>query len=151
MTESTTRYLRPRRGTNALQKTLVGGLARLGVSVRGAHQLVVRGRNSGQWHSTPVFPLRHAGSRYLVAPRGHTQWVRNLRVAGEGTLRVGRGSRTFSATELADEEKPAILRAYLTRWPETRSLFPGVHRDSTEASLRESAAGLPVFRITLTS
>jgi hypothetical protein len=54
--------------------------------------------------------------RYLVAPRGQTQWVRNLRVAGQGELRVGRRTETFRATELGDDEKVDVLRAYLGRW-----------------------------------
>ena len=61
----------------------------------------------------PVNVLSHAGQRYLVAPRGQTQWVRNLRAAGGGELRVGRKVERFTATELPDERKPEVLRAYL--------------------------------------
>ena len=77
--------------------------------------LEVKGRKSGEWRQTPVNPLPFEGNTYLVAPRGHTQWVRNLRVSGEGRL-VSRGTETFTATELRDEEKPALLRAYLKKW-----------------------------------
>ncbi len=77
----------------------------------GARVLEVKGRKSGEWRQTPVNPLSFEGERYLVAPRGHTQWVRNLRASGEGRL-AGRRTESFSATELADVEKPALLRAF---------------------------------------
>src|SRR5882672_1042269 len=77
-------------------------LTRRGISVWGSRVLYVRGRTSGQWRSNPVNVLTYEGRRYLVAPRGQTQWVRNLRAAGGGELRVGRRVETFTATELAD-------------------------------------------------
>jgi hypothetical protein len=60
--------------------------------------------------------LAFEDDRYLVAPRGETQWVKNLRVAGDGELQVGRKVETFRATELADDAKIDVLRAYLKRW-----------------------------------
>src|SRR5215472_12152905 len=84
-----------------LFNSAVATLTRWGVSVWGSRVLYVRGRTSGQWRSTPVNVLSHAGQQYLVAPRGHTQWVRNLRAAGGGELRVGRKAERFTATELA--------------------------------------------------
>jgi hypothetical protein len=88
------------------------------------------------------------GVRYLVAPRGVTQWVRNLRVAGEGELRVGRRTEPFRATELADQQKPPILRAYLKRWKaEVGIFFDGVGGDSSEGELRRISPDHPVFRI----
>ncbi|MFI9270449.1 nitroreductase family deazaflavin-dependent oxidoreductase [Kitasatospora sp. NPDC052896] len=127
---------------------LVAGLAGLGLSLRGSQVLAVRGRKSGHWRTTPVNPLSHHGERYLVAPRGHTQWVRNLRAAGTGELRLGRRSEAFRATELADDEKPEVLRAYLERWqPQVGGYFEGVDADAPEAELRRIAPGFPVFRI----
>ena len=69
-------------------------LTRRGLSVWGSRVLYVRGRTSGQWRSNPVNVLTLDGRRYLVAPRGRTQWVRNLRAAGSGELRVGRRVRS---------------------------------------------------------
>jgi len=127
----------------------VGHLTRLGVSVYGSRVLAVRGRKSGEWRTTPVNPLRLPdGTRYLVAPRGNTQWVRNLRASGEGRL-VGRRTESFTATELADEEKPALLRAYLEKWKwEVGAFFGGVGADAPESELRRIAPDHPVFRIT---
>jgi hypothetical protein len=107
----------------------------------------VRDLASGEWRQTPVNPLSFEGGKYLVAPRGHTQWVRNLRVSGEGRL-VGRRTETFAATELHDEEKPALLRAYLKKWKwEVGAFFDGVGPDAPESELQRIAPDHPVFRI----
>jgi len=126
----------------------VAALTKRGVSVWGSRVLYVRGRSSGQWRSNPVNVLTHDGSRYLVAPRGHTQWVRNLRAAGGGELRVGSKVERFTATELADEQKPDVLRAYLKRWKfEVGVFFNGVDAEAPDAKLLEIAPGYPVFLI----
>jgi hypothetical protein len=71
-----------------------------------------------------------------------------MRAAGEGELRVGRRTEAFRATELSDDEKPAILRAYLKRWKaEVGVFFDGVGPDSSEDDLRRISADHPVFRI----
>lgn len=126
----------------------VEALTRRGISIWGSRVLYVRGRSSGEWRTTPVNPLTHDGGRYLVAPRGHTQWVRNLRVAGGGELRVGKRVERFTATEVADAQKPDVLRAYLKRWKfEVGVFFDGVDAKAPEEKLREIAPGYPVFRI----
>ena len=87
--------------------------------------------------------------RYLVAPRGETQWVRNLRASGgEATLLLGRRREEVAATELGDEEKPPLLRAYLKRWKaEIGVFFKGVGPDSSDEELLRLAPGYPVFRL----
>jgi deazaflavin-dependent oxidoreductase (nitroreductase family) len=135
--------------TGRLFNESVAALTRLGISIWGSRVLYVRGRKSGEWRSTPVNLLTFEGQRYLVAPRGHTQWVRNVRAAGGGELRVGRRVEAFTATELADEQKPALLRAYLRRWKfEVGMFFEGVGPDAPEEKLLEIAPGYPVFRVT---
>jgi len=119
------------------------------VSVYGSRVLEVRGRKSGEWRQTPVNLLRHEGVEYLVAPRGQTQWVKNLRASGEGRLRVGRRAESFRAVELSDEERPAVLRAYLKKWKfEVGVFFGGVGPESAEEELRRIAPDHPVFRLT---
>src|SRR2546421_4483822 len=103
--ESQPRYLEPTRSTRIFNAT-VARLTRMGVSVYGSRVLYVKGRKSGEWRSTPVNLLTVDGTRYLVAPRGHTQWVRNLRAVGTGELRVGRRAEPFRATEITDDAKP---------------------------------------------
>jgi deazaflavin-dependent oxidoreductase (nitroreductase family) len=142
------RYLAPSWATRHLFNPIVSGLTRMGVSVRGSRQLRVRGRKSGEWRTNPVNPLDLDGDRYLVAPRGNTQWVRNLRAAGEGELRVGRRVEHFRGVEVDDDHKTAILRAYLERWKmETGVFFDGVGPEATDDELREIADRHPVFRV----
>ena len=131
-----------------LSNGIVATLTRHGVSLRGSRVLSVRGRKSGEWRSTPVNPLTYEGHRYLVSPRGQTQWVRNMRVAGGGELRLGRRVEPFTARELADERKPELLREYLKRWKfEVGMFFDGVGPQSTDADLLAVAARHPVFSL----
>ncbi|MGH7910322.1 MAG: nitroreductase family deazaflavin-dependent oxidoreductase [Candidatus Dormibacteraceae bacterium] len=129
----------------------MAGLARLGISLYGSRLLRVRGRKSGEWREVPVNPLPFEGRTYLVAPRGHVQWVHNLRAAGEGELVRGRSHRRFTARELPDGEKPELLRAYLRKWAfEVGRFFGGVGADASEEELRRILPDHPVFEITLT-
>jgi deazaflavin-dependent oxidoreductase (nitroreductase family) len=126
----------------------VAVLTRLGLSVAGSRVLEVRGRKTGEPRRTPVNLLTLDGTRYLVAPRGHTQWVRNLRAQGEGRLLLGRRAERFTAVEVPDDDKAPILRAYLQRWKwEVGAFFGGVGPDSTDAELRRIAPDHPIFRI----
>jgi deazaflavin-dependent oxidoreductase (nitroreductase family) len=146
--ESESRYVRPGWFTKHVFNPTVASLTRAGVSVWGSRELRVRGRKTGEWRTTPVNVLTYEGDRYLVAPRGVTQWVRNMRAIGEGELRVGRRTERFRATELPDEEKPPILRAYLKRWKaEVGVFFGGIGADSPEEELRRISPDHPIFRI----
>jgi deazaflavin-dependent oxidoreductase (nitroreductase family) len=143
-------YRRPDWFTKNVFNPSVAALTRLGVSVAGSRVLEVRGRKSGEWRSTPVNLMPFQDSEYLVAPRGHTQWVRNLRAAGRGRLRVGRRTEDFTAEEVPDAEKAPLLRAYLERWKwESGQFFGGVNADATDEELLRIAPDHPAFRITL--
>jgi deazaflavin-dependent oxidoreductase (nitroreductase family) len=142
------RYLVPDRFSRRVFNPLVARLTRMGISLMGSRILEVRGRTSGELRSTPVNLLTIDGVRYLVAPRGETQWVRNIRAAGTGTLRLGKNVEAFQATELTDEEKPPILRAYLKAWAwEVGKFFDGLKADSPDADIAAAAPGFPAFRI----
>jgi deazaflavin-dependent oxidoreductase (nitroreductase family) len=126
----------------------VAALTSVGISVWGSRILEVRGRKTGVPRRTPVNVLTLDGVRYLVAPRGHTQWVRNVRAAGEGDLLLGRGREHFHAGEIADTDKEEILRAYLRRWKwEVGQFFSGVGPESSSAELERIAPDHPIFRI----
>jgi deazaflavin-dependent oxidoreductase (nitroreductase family) len=141
-------YQRPGWFTQQVFNRAVAWLTRAGVSIAGSRVLEVPGRKSGAPRRTPVNLLTADGTQYLVAARGHTHWVRNLRASGEGRLLVGRRAQAFTAEELADDEKPAILRPYLKRWKwEVGAFFDGVGPDSSDAELRRIAPDHPVFRI----
>ena len=140
-----TRYLEPGLATRMSNK-MVQRLTKLGVSVWGSRVLMVRGRKSGEVREVPVNLLPFEGKQFLVAPRGETQWVRNLRVAGEGQLRVGNRVQAFTYRELPDDEKPAVLRPYLKRWKfEVGVFFDGHSAKSSDGELAAIAPGYPVF------
>lgn len=146
--DNATRYLRPT-GIDPVMGKILNWLPKLGISIMGSRLLAVRGRTSGEWRTTMVNVMTAAdGERYLVAPRGHTQWVRNLRAAGEGELRLGRKVELFTATEVSDELKVPLLRLYLKKWGwEVSRFFEGITEDSTDAELAAIAPGFPVFRL----
>lgn len=142
------RYLRPSWFTKHVVNRIVRRLARLGLSPLGLRQLAVRGRTSGEWQTVPVNLLELDGRRFLVAPRGQTQWVRNIRVAGTGELRVGRRVEAIEVEELADADKPVVLREYLRRWKaEVKVFFDGIDESATDEQLLEIAPGFPVFAL----
>ena len=141
-------YRKPGWFTNHVFNPTVQALTRMGVSVWGSRILRVRGRSSGEWRSQPVNLLTFEGKRYLVAPRGLTQWVRNIRVSGEGELLLGSKAERFRAVEIPDAEKLPILRAYLKIWKaEVGVFFQGVDANSSEENLRRIAPDHPVFRV----
>jgi deazaflavin-dependent oxidoreductase (nitroreductase family) len=151
MSEAGTRHYRePSWFDRKLMNPLIGAATRLGLSAWGSRVLEVRGRKSGEPRRTPVNPLDLDGDRYLVAPRGHTQWVRNLRAAGDGYLLLGKQRDHFTAVELEDAEKEPVLRAYLRRWKwEVGQFFDGVGPDSAAEDLVRIAPDHPVFRLTM--
>jgi deazaflavin-dependent oxidoreductase (nitroreductase family) len=141
-------YRRPGWVSRNVSDRLVALLTRAGISVAGSRVLEVRGRRSGEMRRTPVNLLDFEGGRYLVAPRGNTHWVRNLRASGRGRLLLGRRVEEFTAVEVGDAEKPALLRAYLRKWKwESGAFFGGVGPDSTEEELRAIGPEHPAFRI----
>jgi deazaflavin-dependent oxidoreductase (nitroreductase family) len=142
------RYVKPAKSASGFNNA-VGRLTKMGISIYGSRVLYVRGRKSGELRSQPVNPLPHQGERYLVAPRGNTQWVRNIRAAnGEAELRLGRKVEPIVVAEIADDDKPELLRAYLKRWAfESGVFFNGLTAKSTDEELRAAAPGYPVFRI----
>jgi deazaflavin-dependent oxidoreductase (nitroreductase family) len=143
-----TRYLAPGWFTRNVFNRTVRRLTRLGISVAGSRELRVRGRKSGEWRSTPVNLLTVDGERYLVAPRGQAQWVRNIRVSGTAELRVGRRTEAIRAEEVADDAKAPILREYLRKWAwEVGAFFEGLGKDPSAEDLARVAPGFPVFRI----
>jgi deazaflavin-dependent oxidoreductase (nitroreductase family) len=144
----TSRYLEPDAMTRRVANPLVSGLVKIGVGVRGARILQVRGRTSGEIRSVPVNPLPLDGERYLVAPRGETQWVRNIRAAGSAELRKGRTLESIVVAEVSDADKAPIIRAYLELWAmEVGKFFDGLTKDSSDAQIDAVAPGFPVFRI----
>jgi deazaflavin-dependent oxidoreductase (nitroreductase family) len=142
------RFQEPGWFTKHVFNRVVAVATRLGFSLAGSRVLEVPGRKSGEWRKTPVNLLVFEGDRYLVAPRGNTQWVRNMRAAGGGRLVVGRRSEEFTATEVPEAERPPLLRAYLEKWKwEVGAFFGGVGPDSSDAELLRIAPDHPAFKL----
>ncbi len=142
------RYVRPGGRLDAWSMTAVRWLTEHGVSLLGSRVLTVRGRRTGTPRSVPVNLLVLDGERYLVAPRGTTQWVRNVRAADTAELRVGRRTETVRLVEVPAAERVPVLRAYLARWGwEVGRFVEGLTRRSTDAELASVAPGMPVFHV----
>jgi deazaflavin-dependent oxidoreductase (nitroreductase family) len=124
-----------------------GLLAGFGIAPSFIYLLEVRGRKSGKRYSTAVNLLEIGGKKFLVAPRGRTQWVRNAEAAGEVTLK--RGARhNFRLRALADAEKPEVLKVYLTNYKSAVQKFFPVPPDASLDEFAKIAAGYPVFELT---
>jgi len=141
-------YRRPGWFDRKVFNRLVAAATRVGISFWGSRILEVRGRTSGESRRVPVNLLPFGGGRYLVAPRGETQWVRNLRASGEGELLLGNRREHFRAVEVPATEREPILREYLRRWKwEVGKFFAGVGPDSPAEEVAGIAHDHPVFRI----
>ncbi|HEY0536029.1 MAG TPA: nitroreductase family deazaflavin-dependent oxidoreductase [Actinoplanes sp.] len=141
------RYLVPDR-TAKVFNAVAKWLTARGISLLGSRILAVRGRKSGQTRTTIINLFTYEGSQYLLAPRGQTEWVRNLRAAGEGELRLGRRVQRFAPVEIADADKEPLIRLYLRKWAwETGAFFDGLKADSPAADIEAAAPGFPVFQI----
>jgi deazaflavin-dependent oxidoreductase (nitroreductase family) len=126
---------------------LIMTLLRAGVNLGTTSLLTVRGRKSGQPHTIPVLLVEQDGARWLVAPYGVVQWVRNIRAAGTAMLTRGRRSEAISVTELEAPEAAPILKAYLFKATAARPYFDATKDSPLEAFERE-APHHPVFQIT---
>jgi deazaflavin-dependent oxidoreductase (nitroreductase family) len=149
MDESNDRYRRPGWFTQHVFNSIVAIATRAGLSVWGSRVLEVPGRKTGQTRQTPVNLLTFEHNMYLVAARGETEWVRNVRAAnGELDLVIGRSRTHYLATELHDDEKVPVLRAYLERWKaEVGIFFDGVGPKSTDEEVAAIAPKHPLFAI----
>jgi deazaflavin-dependent oxidoreductase (nitroreductase family) len=152
MDDTASHYQAPGWFTRNVFNRAVARLTRMGISVLGSRVLETRGRQSGLPRRTPVNLLTLDGHQYLVSPRGHGQWVRNVRADdGRLTLILGRHRQAYAARELTadDARTTLVLRAYLTRWKsEVGVFFDGTGPDSTDAELAAIAPKHPIFELT---
>ena len=119
----------------------------IGLGFSHNYLLQVRGRTSGKLYSTPINLLERKGKRFLVAPRGRTQWVRNAEAAGEVTLKKGNTRLKFRLRAVADGEKQEILKAYLDTFKrEVQRYFPVAVGSPVEA-FAVIADGYPAFEL----
>lgn len=120
---------------------------RFGLKRTNVWVLIVSGRSSGNPRHVPVTPLDYEGARYLVCPRGESDWVKNLRAAGRGTLQSGQDVQTFTSTEIEGEERAKAIREYIHRWPKVASAYFGIGTTPTLEQAASVADQHPVFEI----
>ena len=133
--------------TERVFNRIFGFLVGLGLGFSYNYLLQVRGRKSGKIYSTPIDLLERGGKRFLVAPRGRTQWVRNAEAAGEVTLKKGSKRERFRLRVLSDAEKPEILKAYLDQFKrEVQRYFP-VPAGSPLDAFRQLVESYPAFEL----
>jgi deazaflavin-dependent oxidoreductase (nitroreductase family) len=139
-------FLRPSAGERIFNR-LFGIALACGIGLRHNYVLEVSGRRSGRIFSTPVDLLEFDGHRYLVAPRGETNWVRNARAAGRAALRKGRVHEEFRLREVAVGERAILLKAYLDRFATTVQRYFPVTRGAPALDFLPIAARYPVFEL----
>jgi len=125
---------------------LITPLARLGLAGKRTHILTVAGRRTGRRHSTPVQLVIEDAARWLVAPYGEREWVKNARAAGEVELTRARRTTRYRIEEVGPQESAPVLRTYLRTTPIVRSFFDASNDAPLEAFAAE-AARHPVFRL----
>ena len=91
---------------------LVRPLARLGLTGPRTYLLTVPGRVSGRPWSTPVSIVAEGDERWLVAPSGERNWVKNARAATTVELRRGRHRQSYRVEELDPADAVPVLRRY---------------------------------------
>jgi deazaflavin-dependent oxidoreductase (nitroreductase family) len=143
----TARYDQPNAAARAFNE-LIRWLAEAGISVAGSHALRVRGRKTGKPRSVVVNVLSVDGRRYVVSPRGNTQWARNARAAAEVETGPRWRRHTVRIAELPDVDKPELLKRYLDRWYwEVKGHVGGLTPQSSEDEIRAVAPSIPVFEL----
>lgn len=131
-----------------LFNAVIGRLVRVGIGPAHMRVLEVRGRRSGTLYTLPVDLLDHEGRLYLVAPRGRTQWVRNVAAADGIVLRRGSTRVRYALRALGDAEKPPVLKAYLDRFRGEVGRFFPVPAGSPVEAFVALAPRYPAFALT---
>jgi deazaflavin-dependent oxidoreductase (nitroreductase family) len=129
-----------------LLNALVAPAARLGLAGKRTHVLTVRGRKTGKRYSTPVQLVLEGERRWLVAPYGEREWVKNARAAGEVELTRALRTTRHAIEEVSPDDAAPVLRAYLRTTPIVKRFFAVTRHDSLEAFAAE-APRHPVFRV----
>ena len=144
--QSSTQFTKPTAVDRFFNRAF-GFLIRLGVGLSHNYLLEVRGRKTGRTYSTPVNLLEHGGKKYLVAPRGYTQWVRNVIASGEARLVRGLKREEAFLRPMPDGAKPDILKDYLDRYSKTVQRYFPVQAGSPVEAFQPLASGYPVFEV----
>jgi len=146
MTEEPQPFQKPS-AIERLFNAVFGFLVRLGVGLPHNYLLEVRGRKSGRVYSTPVDVLVLNGRRFLVAPRGYAQWVKNAQASGRVTLKKGTHREEAELRAIPDSDKPEILKAYLDRFKLTVQRYFPLRAGSPAEDFVPLVGRYPVFEL----
>jgi deazaflavin-dependent oxidoreductase (nitroreductase family) len=135
-------------GAVKLMNSIVGRLASIGLVPMSTVMLQVKGRRSGQIRSTPVSWIEHEGQRYLVAPRGNTEWVRNVKAAGGEAVLKSRKTEPVRLEEVPVEQRAPIIKTYLKKTAMVTKREFGLDPDAPVEEFEKIAPAHPAFRIT---
>ena len=142
-----TAYYNKPTATTKLMNGALMRLASIGFTPRNIVAVQVRGRKSGKLRSNVVTWVEVDGERYLVAPRGTTEWVRNVRAAaGEAAIKHGR-SEPVRLIEVPEAARAPIIHAYVQKQPGMVRREFGVQGDEPMPEFERIAPRHPVFRI----
>jgi deazaflavin-dependent oxidoreductase (nitroreductase family) len=146
MPQSSIEFMRPS-PLDRIVNRVFGFLVRIGFGLAHNFLLEVPGRKSGRIYATPVNVLTHKNKRYLVAPRGDTQWVRNVVVSQKATLVRGAKRENVRMRAIADEAKPEILKAYVDCYRLTVQRYFPIPAGSPLKDFEPLVGRYPVFEI----
>jgi deazaflavin-dependent oxidoreductase (nitroreductase family) len=135
-------------GAVKLMNSIIGRLASIGLVPMSTVLLQVKGRRSGQIRSTPVSWIEHEGQRYLVAPRGNTEWVRNVKAAGGEAVLKSRKTEGVRLEEVPIEQRAPIIKSYLKKTAMVTKREFGLDPDAPMEEFEKIAPIHPAFRIT---
>ncbi|HET6444778.1 MAG TPA: nitroreductase/quinone reductase family protein [candidate division Zixibacteria bacterium] len=117
-----------------------------GVSPRNYFLLTVPGRITGKPHTVPVAVVTQGKNRWLVAPYGVVDWVKNARASGKVTLSRGKKCEKLILRELPFNEAAPVLKSYIESYPIAKSyISPAV--DSPDHEFVPEAKIRPVFEL----
>lgn len=133
--------------TEAFFNKVMGFFVSIGMGPKGMYLLQVRGRKSGKIYETPVSLVEVNGKRYLVAPRGRTQWVRNAEASGEVSLKRGSKVEKLKLRAIPEPERPEMLKAYLDKYASVVQRYFTVKAGSASSAFVPVAGRYPVFEL----
>jgi deazaflavin-dependent oxidoreductase (nitroreductase family) len=146
MSAAVPEFRKPSRA-EAIFNRLFGVLVAFGLAPGYNYLVEVRGRTTGRTYSAPINVVNVGARRFVVAPRGRTQWVRNAEAAGDVVLRRGGTSGRFRLRPVSGDEKLEILKIYLDRYKLAVQRYFPVRAGSNARAFGDVADRYPVFEL----
>lgn len=142
-----TKYQKPSGFTQFINNTVMRFLSGTGLLPRKMVTLEVNGRRSGAARRSVLNVVEHDGQRYLVAPRGNTEWVRNVKAAGGEAVLKRRSDEAVRLEEVPAEQRAPIIQTYLKQNAMATKSHFGIEPDAPLPEFERIASQHPVFRI----